>query len=270
MDFRVKLWWAMLCGFACINVGLWLGAYAWYQKRLRVEPSFQERRPHLFLSAVYVLGCGFRALLPRADVQRMCLVDSFWSSIAVGRTVATVAELACAVQWFLLAREYGRAAGSRKLFTFSWVILGLIVNAEVWSWFSVLTTNYLGNTIEESCWALMACVVGLCMVEVMKRGGGEALQRRLRLGLLACGVYVSFMVTVDIRMYVGRLLHDIAQGREYLTIPAGAVDISTRWVVSGAWADWAPEMAWMTLYFSAAVWVMISLIHNPRFVKAAA
>src|SRR5262245_39043185 len=47
----------------------------------------------LLLSAGYVFGCAFRSFLPRADVQRICLFDTWLSSITVGRSVATVAEV---------------------------------------------------------------------------------------------------------------------------------------------------------------------------------
>ena len=48
----------------------------------------------LLFCAGYVFGCAFRSFLPRADVQRICLFDTWLSSVFVGRTVATVAELA--------------------------------------------------------------------------------------------------------------------------------------------------------------------------------
>src|SRR5262245_28916730 len=45
----------------------------------------------LVFCAAYVFGCAFRSFLPRADVQRICLVDHWLSSVVVGRSVATVA-----------------------------------------------------------------------------------------------------------------------------------------------------------------------------------
>ena len=48
----------------------------------------------LILSALFVLGCAFRSFLPRAEGQRICLYDSWWSSAILSRSVATVAELA--------------------------------------------------------------------------------------------------------------------------------------------------------------------------------
>jgi hypothetical protein len=41
----------------------------------------------LLLCAAYVFGCAFRSFLPRADVQRICLFDTWLSSVVVGRSV---------------------------------------------------------------------------------------------------------------------------------------------------------------------------------------
>jgi hypothetical protein len=72
------------------------------------------------------------------------------------------------------------------------------------------------------------------------------------------------MLTVDVRMYVTRLIADTRSNATYLSLGAGWRDINHRWVVTWAWSDWAPEIAWMTVCFTAAVWVMISLTHAPR------
>jgi len=45
----------------------------------------------LLLCAAYVFGCAFRSFLPRAEV--ICLFDTWLSSVALGRTVATAAEI---------------------------------------------------------------------------------------------------------------------------------------------------------------------------------
>lgn len=52
----------------------------------------------LLLSALYVFGCAFRSVLPRADLQRIVVVDTPLSAVFWGRSVATVAELGYAAQ----------------------------------------------------------------------------------------------------------------------------------------------------------------------------
>ena len=80
----------------------------------------------------------------------------------------------------------------------------------------------------------------------------------------AVGVaYVSFMFLVDVPMYWARWIADEAAGRQYLTVAQGFVDVAERLVISHHWDDWKSEIAWMSLYFSVAVWLSIALIHTP-------
>ncbi len=76
-------------------------------------------------------------------------------------------------------------------------------------------------------------------------------------------LYVLFMFFVDVPMYWSRWIADEAGGRGYLSIAQGALDALDRRVVSHRWADWQSEIAWMSLYFSVAVWMSIALIHTP-------
>lgn len=265
MDVLVTAWWAALCGAAVLNVGLWFWSLRRFREKASRDADFAKvRRWHLGLSAIYVVVCGFRGILPRADVQRICLVDGWISSIALGRSIATVAELACVVQWSLLAHEYGRATGDRVVVGIGKFIVPLIVFAECCSWYSVLTTNYLGNSIEESCWTFMAALLAVAMVRLSRSPVKVQLSPHLMTGIVGAIAYVAFMLVVDVRMYVTRFLSDTRANATYLSFAEGWRDINERWVVTHAWADWAPEIAWMTLYFTGAVWVMLSLTHAPR------
>jgi hypothetical protein len=77
--------------------------------------------------------------------------------------------------------------------------------------------------------------------------------------------YIMFMWSVDVPMYMARVRADEASGKTFLTVPEGIADAATRRVVTRRWDDWRDEMPWMTLYFSAGVWISISLIRAPRF-----
>src|SRR5262249_57494215 len=100
----VLVWWSALCAVSVFNICGWrLSAAALARRKATAEPAdylFQRRQ--LVLSAVYVFGCAFRSILPRADVQRIGLFDTWVSSVFVGRTVATVAELCLIPPWALL------------------------------------------------------------------------------------------------------------------------------------------------------------------------
>jgi cytochrome bd-type quinol oxidase subunit 2 len=259
-------WWAALCAVTVVNLGAWVGAAWAFRRRSRTtdSPAAESRRWQPWLSAVFVLICGFRAVFPRADVQRICLHDSWLSSVAVGRSLATVAELCFIAQWAFLLRELGTSTKTRFAVAISWLLVPLICVAEACSWYAVLTTRYAGNAFEESIWALSATLAIAGALAVWPR-----IDRRhrpqLALAIVFGIAYVGFMAGVDVPMYVSRWLADEAHGRRYLSLDQGVRDVLLRWVVTDSWEEWRSEMPWMSLYFSVAVWFSIALMHAPRF-----
>jgi hypothetical protein len=212
----------------------------------------------LVLSAAYVFGCAFRSFLPRADVQRICLFDTWLSSVAVGRSVATVAEVAFAAQWWIFLRQLGTMTGAGTTLNAAEVIVPLIVIAECFSWHAVLTRNFLGNAIENSIWAVAFFVIGIGLCRLLPEFHG--LVRALLLASIGCiAIYLAFLMTVDVPMYLNRWRADVAEGSKPLRPLEGLYDASTRWIVSHDLSHWRDEIAWMSLYFSAAVWGSLAL-----------
>ena len=92
-------WWSLLTLVSAINIAAWFSLYHYLQQpRTGGLGSASDTELMLFLCAAYVFGCAFRSFLPRADVQRICLFDTWLSSVMIGRSVATVAEVCFAVQ----------------------------------------------------------------------------------------------------------------------------------------------------------------------------
>jgi len=261
-DSRVHVWWILLCCAAALNLLLWFGSARQLLTSAPAGQASSGRHWHLWLSLVYVVVCGFRSVLPRADVERLCLFDTWLSSVALGRTLATVAEMACVLQWALLLREYGQAARIRWVKRASLVSIVLIAFAEVCSWYAVLSTHFLGNVLEESCWALLGLIVAVCLSRLWV-SADEGLRRPLAGGILLSLSYFCFMAFVDVPMYLRRMQESVARGHVPLSLHAGWEDALSRRVVSWDWSQWSPEVPWMTLYFTAAVWVMLLLSHAP-------
>lgn len=261
----VLAWWIALCAVSLFNICMWrLSAARLERDSATALPAiFRFQRRQLVLAAVFVLGCAFRSLLPRADVQRLGLVDSWFSSVLVGRSVATLAELCFAAQWALVLNVISRDAQFRPGVVISWLLLPLIAIAECCSWHSVLTTAYLGNALEESIWTVCAGLVVGSFALLWNRGR-RPLRPFLAASILLGCCYIAFMCTVDIPMYVSRWRADEAVGREYLSLYHGVWDAGSRWIVSHSWDEWRPEMPWMTLYFSVCVWCSLFLAHLPR------
>ena len=67
------------------------------------------------------------------------------------------------------------------------------------------------------------------------------------------------MCVVDVPMYFVRWQTDLVHGREFLGIFSGLHDVATRWTVTHDFVPWSEEIAWMSLYFSAAVWTSLFL-----------
>jgi hypothetical protein len=271
MTSNLFFWWFFLCVASSVNVLAWsVSAHALARRRGSMEPDvYAMRRLQILLSAGYVIGCAFRSALPVFDVPRMVLVDSWLSSVIVGRSVATVAELCFAAQWALVLAEISRGTDSRFVKLSARALVPLIAVAEMFSWYSVLTTSNIGHVIEESLWGLCAASLVVSLVVVWPRCREE--MRPLLAFLCVMGVaYVMYMFLVDVPMYWGRWLADEAAGRSYFSFVQGINDASTRWVVSHRWDDWQSEVIWMSAYFSLAVWLSISLSHFPDLRKATA
>jgi hypothetical protein len=252
----VSAWWGFLLSVSVINVIFWWSL----NRRLGTRDRRGNFRIELLvlLSAAYVFGCAFRAVLPRADVERICLFDTWLSSVILGRSVATVAEVCFAVQWAIVMHHLARAAESGTVRTIANSIVPMILLAEAFSWYAVITTNYLGNTIENSLWTVTFLGVAAGLALLMNRFGG-ALQLALGAAVLGIIGYAAFMFAVDLPMYFGRWQADLARGKELFGLFAGLHDAATRWVVTRDIADWKDEIAWKSLYFSAAVWTSLAL-----------
>jgi len=132
----VLTWWLLLCAVASFNIGVWAYTAAVLKRDRGKIPSdaYSACRLQLLLSAAYVFGCAFRSSLPIFDVPRLTLVNSWVSSVLVGRSVATVAELCFVAQWALLLRTTGRLTDSLVTQTAARLLVPLIAIAEVCSW----------------------------------------------------------------------------------------------------------------------------------------
>lgn len=245
--------WAMLTLVSGVNIALWFLIY----RELHAQPV-GSMQLMLLMCAAYVFGCAFRSVLPRADVQRICLFDTFWSSVLVGRSVATVAEVCFVVQWAIILQQLGAITGSDAVLNVAWIIVPLILIAECFSWYAVLTTNFLYNAIENSMWAVAFFLVGIGLVRLLPEFQGPV-RAVLLLSIAGIAAYLVFLVTVDVPMYFSRWRTNLAEGNQLLGLLEGLRDVSTRWVRTHDIAHWKGEIAWMSLYFSGAVWASLAL-----------
>jgi len=117
---------------------------------------------------------------------------------------------------------------------------------------------YFGNAIENSIWALAFFIVAVGLCRLLPEFDG-AVRVALVVAIIGIAGYLAFLATIDIPMYLTRWRAEAANGSRPLSPLEGLRDASFRWVVTHDIAEWKDEIAWMSLYFSAAVWASLAL-----------
>jgi hypothetical protein len=255
----VAIWWGFLLAVSSGNIALWWLLHRHFRRQ---TPDRNRGRFGVellvILCAAYVFGCAFRSVFPRADVQRIVMFDTWLSSVFVGRSVATIAELCFAAQWAIVLRYLAILTRSDTAKNISNAIVPLIVLAECCSWYAVITTSYLGNAVENSLWALTFLLIAVALLRLLNEFRG-IVQMAIGTAIVGIAGYLLFLTVVDVPMYVARWQADLASGKLLLGTFAGIYDVSTRWAVTHDIAQWHDEIAWMSLYFSLAVWTSLAL-----------
>ncbi len=251
MDRQTWWWWTGLRATSVANL-VALGV------TVAASPAAPHHALQLACAAVYAAVCAFRSFFPRVDLERTVLVDHPLSSIALGRTSATVAELAFTVQCASFAAGLAPLTDPR-LATAAWGLVPLIAVAQVFCWLGVLTLRHVWHAAEEACWVVMMAVLAAVFVEAFP-GAEGALRWALAVGLVGCAGGAYVMAVLDIPMYLRRWREDRGAG---LSIGAGLVDAARRREPTGAWEVWRHEVGWMTPYFTAGVWLSLALAWLP-------
>jgi hypothetical protein len=251
---KVSTWCAVLKGLAVFNLVLWAIT------RIPLLGSTNRiLQLQILLSGLYVLVCGFRSWLPRIDLERYCMVDSPLSSMFVGRSAATIAEVSFAAQVALCLHHVGQLSGLGWVVTASYAVVPLLALAQCFCWYSVATLNHLGHAIEQSLWTGTMAGVGVCLLAAGQHLTGST-QLFVWGGAGLAFSFVTFMTLVDVPMYVRRWREGRREQRAYLGLAEGLRDAHYRRVPTAEWAKWRPEVAWLTSYFSICVWLSVALV----------
>ena len=251
IDQKLTLWLCSLAALTAFNVGLWIC----------IARSAPLSKPYvmtqLLLSGVYVGVCGFRSLFPRVDLERRCLWDSWLSTIMLGRTSATIAELCFALQCALFVQRLSAITGLASLGVGAHIFVPVAFFAELVCWYAVLSLNHVGHAIEETLWALLMLLLAVAFGKAAFAAHGT-LRMMLTTGVLVYGTGAALTMAFDVRMYLRRWrLHPAGQR---LTLVTGLRDCRQRRHPTLAWEDWREEAPWMTLYFSFGVWTSLAMV----------
>lgn len=260
-----SIWWSQcLCWLTYFNIVLLAAVLYPYVYRVGVAPTppiqckggfwavVYKLQP--LLAIVYVTACGIRGIWPRMDELRVCFYDRTVSVVAIGRTLATIGELSFCAQICLAMLSVSNNLAVAN------VLMAANVVAQSCCWYSVITQDQRGHTVEESIWLCTGLIWTIVCFGVKETTSFSSSAKLFRHGMLIAGpFYVLFMSLVDVPMYYNRFAYDTSIGRVYQTVEAGLAEIMACKAVSQKDSFWVPEMPWMTLYFSCAVWTSIWL-----------
>ncbi|MEZ5501621.1 MAG: hypothetical protein R3E50_02790 [Halioglobus sp.] len=249
-------WWRLLCVLGVSNVCLWLGI--WYYSPT-ADPYCAAQ---LVLSGVYVFVCAYRSIFPRVDLERLVVVDSTFSSIFLGRSAATIAEICFGIQLGLLVHQLGVYAGLPWVQHAAWIITVCTIVAQAFCWHSILTLNHITQAVESFLWAVgFSWMAALLTIIAMDTSG--VVHRLAVAGALGSAAFVAYALIVDIPLYLRRFRDGRAGGVQYLSIGQGARDAWGRREMSHSWDRWRDDALWLTPYFSVGAWFSMAIIFLP-------
>jgi len=250
---KTYIWWKFLCITAGINIMIWLTAIV-----MRTDmQDFSYSQP--ILSGIYVMVCAFRSFYPRIDLERYCLFDTPVSSVVVGRSLATIAEICFSIQCALLIYDLGLLLNSPAITFISYTIVPIIVVAQIFCWYAALTLNHFWHGMEESAWVVMVILAAGCFATGFATLDG-IYQVLMGIGLLSCLGSAYIMLFLDIPMYFSRTRDGSKSGIKYLNIEEGIQDALNRRVQTSDWEVWKKEALWITPYFTFGVWLSIGMV----------
>jgi hypothetical protein len=255
-DVGVRSWWRVLRLLALLNVCLWLVVLQFWH----VDGVYGGLQ--LALSGVYVMVCAYRSVLPRVDLERLVVVDTHLSSIFLGRTAATVAEICFALQLGMLVHQLGMHAHLPLVQKAAWVLPVFMVVAQGFCWHSVLTLNHITQAVESTLWAIGFSWMAALLAVIAYYSSGWVNTLAV-FGIVGATGFVVYVLSVDVPMYWRRYQQGRANGLTYMPIHLGARDAWQRRVPSGSWDAWKADALWLTPYFSVGVWVSIAMVLVP-------
>ena len=246
--------WAVLTAVSLANVA--------YIVRTAASNARADLRLPIYLSMLYTVVCAVRATWPRLDTEQQCLFDQPISTPLVGRTLATLAELAFVLflihfaRHVLIAAKAHRRSHDRVLLA----VFAMILVAQVFCWIGVTSKRPLWNAAEESLWALSALLLLVLLGLAQCRLRGDAfLSRWLGAYTLVAVLYVAFMAAYDVPMYVRKAQTD-RPSRSVLSVQS-YVDLNRCETVDWSYDSWKAELPWLSGYFVGGVWLTFSMIH---------
>jgi hypothetical protein len=187
----------------------------------------------------------------------------------VGRSLATVAEIAFAYQIACVLKSVAQQARCFRAFKALGIVVPVVAAAQMACWRAVTTKENLWHCLEQTLWVLSMLLCGSCSLVCAMYLKGSALPVRvlranLLYGFLGSLFFALFMSLVDIPMWFRRHQEDARNRTVFQTWPDGLRDMAQCGVVSRSPDYWESEYAWRIGYFAGAAWFSRFLASEPH------
>ena len=245
-----------------------------YAGTIRRGTQRAEAQQVSYLALIYASVCAFRAVLPRGDVTKKCLIASPLSTPLVGRSLATLAEISLSV---IVAKVLERALGPRALGPGTAALLEnsplVIVLAQLFCWTGCLSECEFWNAAEETLWGSWAAGLAIVCIWALGFSGAPVVYPGVAMvAVVLLMGYAVYMFTIDVPMYVERWMQR-RESRKSGSWWASVVSktshlwkgglgealerMNTCISITSRYEDWKDDLGWFTGYFIGAVWIAI-------------
>jgi hypothetical protein len=272
------VWWLCQAAFVCVNLRICFAL--WWRKNSDSDHVSETMK---FCATIYCLVCSYRAIFFKNDVERHCWFPTWVSCTVVGRTLATCAEMAYITMFKLaftsISKELeslgrGNPTYHRIIQRFAGASWWILFFAQCCCWRCVTTGFKLWSALEESLWTLVFGVFGLAAVYLRSLLNSSETATRQTSGALnvfiaASPIFVIYMVTTDVPMYINQTYRDIANGRKFLSFTEGFMTGLSCASDSRKWSDWMMEAQWQTPYFTVIVFGALMMACFPQIFQPA-
>jgi len=263
----VLLWWAALL----VNSLLQLKWFFTVKENLPTLNGAQRKR--FLCAAAYLIGSTVRALYPvnwevrpHACMFNTSYIGSVLGGELVDRVLATGMELAIAhlvVSAIADVSELHARTSAARLARACFYLVGV---AQVACWLGVVTDNKLYHVYEEGLWGiaftvLLGITVHTRRVIAVRDHPGEIGQARLLTAICPLiSLYLAFLFTHDIPMYLRQWAADQAAGTKYNDLQSGMQALLQCDAVERSFAMWQEGLPWMTATFVPGPYIAILLL----------
>src|SRR5262249_56420799 len=118
-----------------------------------------------------------------------------------------------------------RVTNAETVYNISSCVVPLIVLAECCSWYAVITTDYLGNAIENSIWAVTFLLIAVALLRLVKEFRSAA-RGSITVAFVGAIAYLTFFVLFDVPTYFDRWQAAHGRGNKSLRTLAGLHRVS--------------------------------------------